>query len=226
MSKGKIYSSAENALADVFDGATILIGGLSGYGIPRGLISELSQRDVSKLTCVFSPGISENSRPAEVLAPLLSNEQISKLICSDPFDLDNGGMLESQCRSGQVSIEMIPQGILGERLRSAGAGLGGIFLPVSLGAKFSSDDEVRLIDGEECIYVEAMRGDFSLIKANESDSLGNLIYKGLERNWAPVMAMASGVTIVEVSAIREPGDLNPELIVTPGIFVNRIVLAE
>ena len=226
MSKGKIYSSAENALADVFDEATILIGGLSGYGIPQVLISELAQRNVSGLTCVFSPGISENSRPADVLCPLLTNGQISKLICSDPFDFDNGDILESQCRSGQVSIEIIPQGILVERLRSGGAGLGGVFLPVSLGARFNSDDEVRFIEGEECIYVEAMRGDFAIIKASESDSLGNLIYKGQERNWAPVMAMAASVTIVEVSTIREPGDLDPELIVTPGIFVNRIVPAE
>lgn len=225
MSKGKIYASAENALSDVFDGAIVLIGGLSGNGIPRGLVSALAQKDVSGLTCVFSPGMSKESSPDEVLFAMLSNGQISKLICSDPFVSGSGGVLESQCKSGDIAIETFPQGILAERLRSGGAGLGGIFLPVNLGARFSND-EVRIIDGEECIYVEAIRGDFSLIRACESDKLGNLIYKGRERNWGPVMAMSSNVTIVEVDALREPGDLNPELIITPGIFVNRIVRAE
>ena len=125
--------------------------------------------------------------------------------------------------SGTVEIDIQPLGILSERLRSAGAGLGGVFLPTGIGTRFQQDKEKRLIDGKEYILEQPLNADFAFIKAQKADTLGNLIYRGSSRNWGPVMAMASSVCIAEVEEICEPGELDPEKIITQGIFVNRII---
>ena len=219
----KVYASAENALADVCSGATLLIGGVSLNGIPNTLIKAISEKDISGLVCVFSPCADYNDQPITVLDPLIEKGQIARLITAFPFYRNRGGLLESRWNSGDLSIEVIPQGILAEKLRAGGAGLGGVFAPVGVGTSLSNRYETQYIDGEQCLYLEALRGDFALIGAQRADDLGNLIYKGRARNWGPVMAMAANITIAEVRDICEVGDLDPELIVTPGIFVNRLI---
>lgn len=219
----KVYASSENALADVFSGATLLIGGVSQNGIPNTLIEAVAEKDISGLVCVFSPCADYNDQPITVLDPLIQKDQISRLITAFPFYQNRGGLLESRWNSGSLSIEVIPQGILSEKLRAGGAGLGGVFTPVGIGTSLSNRYETQEIDGEQCLYLEALRGDFALISAERADDLGNLIYKGRERNWGPVMAMAANITIAEVTDICEAGDLDPELIITPGIFVNRLI---
>tara|TARA_B100000029_G_scaffold148346_1_gene143617 strand:- start:4325 stop:5011 length:687 start_codon:yes stop_codon:yes gene_type:complete len=223
MAARKVYASSENALADVFSGATLLIGGISQYGIPKTLINALADKDISELVCVFSPCSEFGAFPLTALDPLLKRGQISRLITAFPFYQNTGSLIESQWSSGNLSIEVIPQGLLSEKLRAGGAGLGGVFTPVGMGTSWSNRYETQEIDGRQCLFLEALRGDFALVRAQQSDNLGNLIYKGMERNWGPVMAMAADITIAEVTDIYDAGDLDPELIITPGIFVNRLI---
>lgn len=223
MAGRKVYASSDSALADVFSGATLLIGGVSHHGIPNNLIEAVASKDISGLVCVFSPCTDHNDLSLGALDPLLKKGQISRLITAFPFYQNTGSLIESQWNSGHLSIEVIPQGLLSERLRAGGAGLGGVFSPVGVNTCLSDGYEIQEIDGKQCLFLEALRADFALIRAHQSDELGNLVYKGIERNWGPVMAMSADITIAEVTDILEAGDLDPELIITPGIFVNRLV---
>jgi 3-oxoadipate CoA-transferase alpha subunit len=218
-----VYSSPETALADVYDGATILIGGFGGQSIPRALLRTLARLAIKGLTCVFSPGAWPQPTGYHELEPLVASGQVKKLISSLPFPTSDGGVVEKHWRNGKLDLEIVPQGTLAERLRAAGAGLGGVFLPDGWGTRFADGKEVRQFDDGQFLLQTPLRADFALLRADSADSLGNLVYRGTGRNWGPVMAMAASISIAEVDRICEPGGLDPEVVMTPGIFVNRIV---
>ena len=140
-----------------------------------------------------------------------------------PFPPNSGGQIEDSWRQGEVQIEILPQGVLAERLRAGGAGLGGVFLPTGLGTRFQEGRESREIDGKSYLLETPLKADFALLKASAADTFGSLVYQGSGRNWGPIMAMAARIVVAEVQRIYEPGGLDPEAVITPGIFVNRLV---
>jgi 3-oxoacid CoA-transferase A subunit len=222
----KVYPSPAAAVADVFDGATVLIGGFAGGGVPRSLIRALIETGAKDLMCVYS---ASDGQPSEAQTPgvpeLVAAGLVRKLISPLPFYPGADDAVEQQWKDGQLEIEVVPQGLLAERLRAGGAGLGGVFLSTGTGTRFSEGKEVRSIGGREYHLEMSITADFALIRGDKADSLGNTTYRGTGRNWGPVMAMSASVAVVEVDQICEPGDLDPELVITPGIFVNRIVRA-
>jgi len=210
----------------------VLIAGYAGTGWPESLIEALAGRGSKNLTVICQGEWGEHNGGSGIL-PLLSNGQLRKLISPMPFYPSGStegsmGEVESRWKAGGLELEVVPQGILAERLRSGGAGLGGIFLPSGPGARIATDRpdteiEVRKFGGRDHRFETGLKADFALLRARHSDTLGNLIYRGTQRNWNPVMAMAAGVSIAEVDEIHEAGGLDGELVVTPGIFVKRIV---
>lgn len=240
-SRGKVYSSAQAALVDVFEGAVVLVAGFAGAGWPEGLLRALRKTGVGNLTCVCQgtwsgpPDISSSTpTPApgpddasNGVADLVASGQVRKLVCPMPFYPGRGGAVEARWRSGELEIDAVPQGVLAEALRAGGAGLGGVFLPTGAPIKSGLQEgrEVRRFGVKDYVFQPALRGDFALLRASAADTLGNLVYRGTQRNWNPVMAMAARVTIAEVDEVHEPGGLDPEVIITPGIFVKRIVQA-
>ena len=218
-----MYSSPEAALSDVFAGAVVLIGGFAGSGVPQTLIKGLLEKGVGDLTCICSPAARTTQPDAFDVNRLVASGQVRKLISPLPFYPGAGGPVEEQWRAGRLEIEVAPQGTLAERLRAGGAGLGGVFIPTGGGTRFQEGKEVRAIGGRECLLEMPLKADFALFQAEAADTLGNVVYQGTRRGWGPVMAMAAKVSIAEVSQICEPGSLNPEAVVTPGIFVNRVV---
>ena len=224
MTQGKVYSSARAALADVPDGAVILVSSFAGFGIPRQLVNGLVETGVRGLTIVSCDGAVPGL--AAKISPLVSNGQVSKLISPLPYPPGNGGIVEERWEAGELDIEVIPQGILVERLRAAGAGIGGVFLPTALGTRFENGREKRSFAEGEAVLELPLRADYALIEVRAVDTLGNAIYNASARNSAPVMAMAARVTVAEAAMIVEPGKLDPEAVISPGIFVNRIVAAQ
>jgi 3-oxoadipate CoA-transferase alpha subunit len=225
LAREKVYSSPETVLADVFEGAVVLVGGFAECGLPQSLLRALHDKRVGGLTCVFSPGFWPDSNAIFDVTQLVANGQVRKLVSSLPFPPGKGGPVEEQWRAGELEIEVVPQGTLAERLRAAGAGLGGVFLPTGAGTRFQEGKERRRFGEQECLLEMPLKADFALVRAAVADTLGNLVYRGTGRNWGPVMAMAASVSIAEVDQICEPGGLDPEAVITPGIFVNRIVQA-
>lgn len=224
VAQGKVYSSPEAALTGITAGATVLIGGFAGLGRPEGLINALEAIGVGDLTCICQGAWPQSPEMMDV-AGWVANGQIRKLITPLGFYPGYGGPVEARWRSGDLEIETVPPGVLAERLRAGGAGLAGVFLPAAPGSRFQSDQEVRTFGQQDFVFERAIRADFALLRAEEADTLGNLVYRGANRNWNPVMAMAGRVSIAEVTRIHEPGGIDPELVITPGIFVNRIVQA-
>jgi 3-oxoacid CoA-transferase A subunit len=225
LAREKVYSSPETALADVFEGAVVLIGGFAGCGLPQSLLRALHDRGVAGLTCIFSPGFYLDSSTSFGITQLVSNGQVRKLVSSLPFPPGKGGPVEERWRAGGLEIEIVPQGTLAERLRAGGAGLGGVFLPTGARTRFQEGKERRRFAEQECLLEMPLKADFALFRAGTADTLGNLVYQGTGRNWGPAMAMAATISIAEVDQICEPGRLDPETVITPGIFVNRIVQA-
>ena len=222
MAREKVFGSCEAAVADVFDGATVLIGGALGCEGPGGLIKALAQQPVSGLTCVFSPGAAPESDGFSPLGPLIANGQVVKLVTAFPC-FPSGGIVGERWRSGGLEIEAVPQGTLAERLRAAGAGLGGVFIPTGVGTHFGEGRETRVLNGRECIFQAPLRADFALFRAHRADTLGNVVYQGAGRNLGPTMAMAARVSIAEVDEVCQPGGIDPETVISSGIFVNRVV---
>ena len=219
-------------LGDVFDGAVILVSGFAGRGRPELLLQALQRSGVRGLTlvCTHGPWVpppigvpSPPEAPADAIGELVANRQVSKIISPLPFAPGDGGVVAEQWAAGQLEIEIIPQSILAERLRCAGAGLGGVFLPDAVGTRYAEGKETQTFEGQPTFLELPLKADFALIKAQAGDTLGNLVYDGTDRNWGPVFAMAGSVAIAEVLRLHEPGGLDPELVITPGIFVNRIV---
>lgn len=214
----KITPSIEAALVDVPDGATILIGGFGNAGMPFALIDALIAQGARDLTIV-----SNNAGNAEIgIAALLKAGRVRKILCSFPRQVDSY-VFDGLYRAGEVELDVVPQGNLAERMRAAGAGIGAFFCPTCYGTELAGDRETREIDGRNYVLEYPIKGDFALIKALKADRWGNLIYRKTARNFGPVMAMAATTTIVEVDEVVELGTLDPEAIITPGIFVQRVV---
>jgi len=229
----KVFASSDDAVADVFDGATVMIGGFGSFGgLPIGLIVALAKQGAKNLTVIANQGgvgleLSKRIKPDgyQDIGALYAKGQVKKFIGSVPA---LGGMpptspLEMQHREGKVEIEMVPQGTLAERIRAGAGGLGGFYTPTGVGTAVEAGKERKVINGREYLLELPLTADFALIKAHKADSLGNLVYRGTARCFNPVMAMAAKVTIVEVDKIVQPGELDPEVIVTPHLFVSRIV---
>lgn len=214
----KIFTSIDESLADIHDGATIMIGGFGLAGQPQELIDGLIRRGAKDLTIV-----NNNAGNGEVgLALLIKSGFVKKIICSFPRQVDSH-IFDAAYRAGEIELEVVPQGNLAERIRAAGAGIGGFFTPTGYGTLLAEGKETRTIDGKNYVLESPIHADFALIKAHKADPLGNLVYRKTARNFGPVMATAAKNTIVQVSRIVEIADLDPEEIITPGIFVNRIV---
>ena len=213
-----VAADADEAVAGIQDGFTVLIGGFGPAGQPVELIDALIRSGVQDLTVV-----NNNAGNGRVgLAALLANGQVRKIICSFPRQADSY-VFDELYRAGKVELELVPQGNLAERMRAAGAGIGAFFSPTGVGTPLSEGKERRTIDGRDYVLEYPINGDMALIKAFRADTSGNLIYRKTARNFGPVMAAAAHTTVVQVSEIVQPGELDPEAVITPGIFVDQIV---
>ncbi|NLA51621.1 MAG: 3-oxoacid CoA-transferase subunit A [Alcaligenaceae bacterium] len=214
----KIVDSVAEALKDVKDGSTVLIGGFGTSGIPDALIDGLIEQGAKDLTVVNNnAGNGDHG-----LAALLKTGRVRKIICSFPRQADSY-IFDDLYRSGKIELEIVPQGNLAERLRAAGAGIGGFFCPTGYGTELAEGKETRLINGRWYVYEEPIHGDVALIKAEAGDRWGNLTYRKAARNFGPVMATAAQQTIATVYELKELGEIDPEHIITPGIHVKKIV---
>jgi 3-oxoacid CoA-transferase A subunit len=233
VSQNKVLSNCDEAVADIFNGATIMVGGFGSYGgLPINLITALARQGAKNLTVIANMGgvgseLNKRIKPGgyEDLGILFEQGQIKKFIGSVPA---LGGMpptspLEIQHKEGKVELEVVPQGTLAERIRCGAGGLGGFYTPVGVGTVVEKGKEKKVIGGREYILELPLTADFALIKAHKADRLGNLVYRGTARCFNPVMAMAARVTIVEVDELVAEGQLDPEVIVTPHVYVTRIV---
>ena len=214
----KISESVESALQGVPDGATVMIGGFGGAGQPAELIDALIAQGARDLTIV-----NNNAGNGEVgLAALLKTGRVRKIICSFPRQVDSQ-IFDGLFRAGKLELELVPQGNLAERIRAAGAGIGGFFTPTGYGTELARGKETREINGRMYVLESPIAADVALIKAEAGDRWGNLVYRKTARNFGPIMAMAAKLTIASVHEIVELGALDPEHIVTPGIFVQCVV---
>jgi 3-oxoadipate CoA-transferase alpha subunit len=214
----KIRESSAEALAGIKDGATVLIGGFGNAGMPFALIDALIAQSARDLTIV-----SNNAGNGDTgLAALLKTGRVRKILCSFPRQVDSW-VFDDLYRRGKIELEVVPQGNLAERIRAAGAGIGAFFCPTGYGTLLAGDRETRRINGRDYVLEYPIHADYALIKAHKADRWGNLVYRKTARNFGPVMAMAAKTTVVEVDEVVELGALDPETIVTPGIFVQHVV---
>ncbi len=214
----KLVDSVAQALSGVQDGATVLVGGFGNAGIPAELIDGLIEQGAKDLTIVCNnAGNGDHG-----LAALLKAGRVRKIVCSFPRQADSY-VFDGLYRSGQIELELVPQGNLAERIRAAGAGIGAFFCPTGYGTELAKGKETREINGKQYVLEYPIYGDVALIKAEEGDRWGNLTYRKAARNFGPVMATASKLTVASVHTVRELGEMDPEAIVTPGIFVHKVV---
>ncbi len=214
----KLADSVAEALSGVRDGATVLVGGFGNAGIPSELIDGLIEQGAKDLTIVCNnAGNGDHG-----LAALLKAGRVRKILCSFPRQADSY-VFDGLYRSGQIELELVPQGNLAERIRAAGAGIGAFFCPTGYGTELAKGKETREIHGKQYVLEYPIHGDVALIKAEEGDRWGNLTYRKAARNFGPVMATASKLTVASVHTVRELGEMDPEAIVTPGIFVHKVV---
>lgn len=214
----KFFATAEAALADVPDGATVMISGFGGAGMPSELIDCLIAQGATDLTVV-----NNNAGNGDTgLAALIAAGRVRKILCSFPRQVDSWHF-DRLYRAGKLELELVPQGTLAERIRAAGAGVGGFFTPTAFGTRLAEGKETRNIDGRDYVLEYPIHADYALIKADRADRWGNLVYRKTARNFAPVMAAAAKCTVVQVRETVELGELDPETIVTPGIFVKRVI---
>ncbi len=214
----KRFASIENALAGIRDGSVILVGGFGNAGSPIPLLEALIDQGASDLTIV-----SNNAGEGDFgLAALMRAGRISKIICSYPRS-SGSVIFEELYGQGKIDLEVVPQGTLSERMRAAGAGIGGFYTPTSAGTLLAKGKETREIEGKLHVLELPLKGDVALIKADLADRWGNLTYNKSARNFGPTMAMAADLTIAQVRQIVDLGEISPERVVTPGIFVDRVV---
>lgn len=214
----KISGSVETAIGKIFDGATIMIGGFGNAGQPAELIDALIEHGATDLTI-----INNNAGNGEIgLAALLKAKRVKKIICSFPRQSDSQ-VFDALYRAGEIELELVPQGNLAARIQAAGSGLGAIFTPTGFGTELAEGKETRHINGKDYVLEYPITADFALIKAYKGDRHGNLIYRKTARNFGPIMATAAMHTIAQVNEVVEVGALDPESIITPGIFVTEIV---
>lgn len=214
----KTVQDPATAVADIFDGAAVMIGGFGTAGMPDQLIDALIAQGAKNLTI-----INNNAGNGDTgLAALIAAGQVRKIVCSFPRQADSHHF-DAAYRAGEIELELVPQGNLAARIQAAGAGLGAIFTPTGYGTLLAEGKETREIDGRHYVLEYPIHADFALIKAQTGDRWGNLIYRKTARNFGPIMAMAAKCTIAQVSNVVPLGDLDPEAVVTPGIFVRRVV---
>lgn len=214
----KRVAAIAEALADIRDGSTVLIGGFGEAGSPVELIHGLIDQGATDLTVV-----SNNAGSGEVgLAALIRSGRVSKIVCSFPRTA-NSRVFPELYHSGKIELELVPQGTLAERIRAGGAGIPAFYTPSAVGTPLAEGKETRTFNGREYLLEHAIVGDVALIKGRQADTHGNVLYRKTARNFGPIMAMASRLTIVQVESIVEPGGIDPEIVVTPGIFVDRVV---
>ena len=231
MTIDKVYPNAADAVRDIPNGATVMIDGFGGPGgMPSCLILALRDQGARDLTVISNTaGLSGfGARSGQVVvntSVLYENRQVRKAIASFPVprSASNKGPFERAWLAGEVELEVVPQGTLAERIRAGGAGIPAFYTPTGAGTQLAEGKEVRSFNGRDYLLERALNADFALIRAHIADRAGNVVYRGTSRNFNPVMATAAAVTIVEADEIVEPGDLAPETVVTPGIFVDRIV---
>ncbi|WP_428911697.1 CoA transferase subunit A [Niallia sp. Krafla_26] len=217
MSVGKVMSSFSEAVSDIKDGATLIVGGFGVCGIPEKSIEALCHQGTKNLT-VYSNncGIDDWG-----LGLLLANKQIKKMVSSY---VGENKIFEQQYLSGELEVELVPQGTLAERMRAGGSGIPGFYTATGVGTPVAEGKETKLFNGKPYLLEEGIVGDFALVKAWKADTLGNLVYRKTSRNFNPLAAMAGKITIAEVEEIVEPGQLNPDEIHTPGIYVQRLLV--
>ena len=214
----KTVATVAEAIADIRDGATVMIGGFGTAGMPSELIDALIAHGARELTIV-----NNNAGNGDVgLALLLKAKQVRKIICSFPRQTDSWHF-DALYRAGEIELELVPQGNLAERIRAAGAGIGAFYTPTGYGTLLAEGKETREIDGRQYVIEYPIHADFALIKALAGDRWGNLVYRKTARNFGPIMATAARCTIAQVQRIVPLGELDPEAVVTPGIFVHRVV---
>jgi 3-oxoadipate CoA-transferase alpha subunit len=214
----KIVASTAEAVADVRDGAQVMIGGFGTAGLPHELIDALLAQGAKDLVIV-----NNNAGNGDTgLAALLAAGRVRKIICSFPRQADSWHF-DKLYRSGQIELELVPQGNLAERIRAAGAGIGGFFTPTGYGTELARGKETRLIDGRWMVLESPIHADLALIKAERGDRWGNLCYRMTARNFGPIMAMAAKLTVASVHEVVDLGALDPEAVATPGLFVQRVV---
>jgi 3-oxoacid CoA-transferase subunit A len=214
----KVLASADDAVAQIQDGATLMVGGFGLCGVPEDLIRALHRRGTRDLTV-----ISNNAGVDEMgLGILLKARQIRKMISSY---VGENREFERQFLSGELEVDLVPQGTFSERIRAGGAGIGGFFTPTGYGTLVAEGKETREIDGRFYVLERPLKADFAFVKAHRGDAAGNLVYRKTARNFNPMMASAARVTIAEVEQLVEPGAIEPDTVVTPGIFVRHVVVA-
>ncbi len=221
MGRTQLHETADEAVAGIADGATILVGGFGLAGMPFDLIDALIRQGAKDLTVVAN-----NAGNGEVgLAALLKAGRVRKVLCSFPRQVDSY-VFDELYRAGRIELEVVPQGNLAERMRAAGAGIGAFFCPTAVGTPLAEGKETRVIQGREYVLEHPINGDYALIAAHTADRLGNLVYRKTARNFGPVMATAAVTTIAQVSEVVATGTLDPEAVVTPSIYVDRVVQVE
>ncbi|MFT4257128.1 MAG: 3-oxoacid CoA-transferase subunit A [Pseudoxanthomonas sp.] len=214
----KVVASALAAVSDIHDGATVMIGGFGNAGMPSGLIDALIERGVRDLTIV-----NNNAGNGDTgLAALIRHKRVRRIVCSFPRQPDSQHF-DAAYRAGEIELELVPQGNLAARIHAAGNGLGAIFTPVGYGTELAQGKETRQIDGRHYVLEYPIHADFALVRAFKGDRWGNLVYRKTARNFGPIMAMAAKCTIAQVSELVPLGTLDPEAVVTPGIFVKHLV---
>ena len=217
----KIVNSVANALAGVEDGATVLMGGFGGAGQPNELVEGLIAQGAKDLTIVANNAGNGDSG----LAALMKAGRVRKIICSFPRQADSY-VFDGLYRAGKLELELVPQGNLAERIRAAGAGIGAFFCPTGYGTELAAGRETRLINGRHYVLEFPIHAQVALIKAERGDRWGNLTYRKAARNFGPIMATAAALTVAQVYEIAALGEIDPEVVVTPGIFVKRVVRVE
>jgi 3-oxoadipate CoA-transferase, alpha subunit len=218
VSRTVICDSAAEAVAGIPDGATVLVGGFGMAGMPTTLIDALIEQGARDLTVVSNNA----GNGGTGLAALLAAGRVRKVICSFPRQSDSY-VFDGLYRAGKIALEVVPQGNLAERMRAAGGGIGAFFCPTAVGTPLAEGKELRTIDGRDYELEYPIRGHVALISAHIGDRAGNLVYRKTARNFGPVMATAAKLTIAEVSRVVDPGQIDPEVVVTPGIYVDRIL---
>jgi 3-oxoadipate CoA-transferase alpha subunit len=215
----KQVNSVVEAVADIFDGATVMIGGFGEAGSPIELIHALIDQGAKNLTV-----INNNTGSGHVgLAALIESGQVAKMICSFPRTA-NSTVFPELYRDGDIELELVPQGTLAERIRAGGAGIPAFYTATSIGTPLSEGKDIRTFEGRDYVMEYGLKADFALIKSVKADRYGNLTYNKTARNFGPIMATAATTTIVQTTSLENVGDLDPETIVTPGVFVNRVII--
>lgn len=216
----KTISSFAEAVEDVHDGASLMISGFGGAGLPVHLIEAVLEAGVKELTIISNNAGSKGLG----IAKLVKAGRVRKVVCSFPRQ-PGSDEFDQMYRKGKLELELVPQGTLAERIRAGGAGIGGFFTPTGVGTELTAGKEIRTINGLDQVLEYGLTADFALIKGNLADRWGNLTYRGTARNFGPVMATAARCTIAQVSHVLPLGDISPEHVVTPGIFVDRVVVS-